>query len=309
MEQNLEKKRIKDEIRRLKAEQDAIILAHYYVEDDIQEIADFVGDSFALAKKAESITQKTIVFCGVLFMGESAKIINPDKKVIVPELSADCPMAHMITPERIEAFRKEHPGVAVVCYVNSTAEIKAVSDVCVTSSNAVNIVKKLENKEIFFVPDKHLGHFVAEQVPEKKVFVNEGFCPVHDSMKLEELLEQKVKHPEALVVIHPECSKELIEQADYAGSTKGILDFVKNSNTKEFIVLTEVGILYELRKNNPDKTFYFTKTLPVCQDMKKITLEKVLISLQKLEPEIIISEELARQASTSLKRMLELTKE
>ncbi len=300
---------IKQEIIRLKKEKDVLILAHYYVDGDVQEIADFVGDSFALAKRAETVEQQTILFCGVSFMGESAKILNPSKKVLLPDLLADCPMAHMVTTEQIAAMRREHPGIAVVCYVNSTAEIKAVSDVCVTSSNAVKIVKKLGNKEIYFVPDKHLGHFVAEQIPEKTIYFNDGFCPVHDAIKLSELTAEKEKHKGALVVIHPECSSELIALADYTGSTKEILEYVKSSASMEFIVLTEAGILYELQKNNPDKRFYFTESIPICNDMKKITLEKVYASLLTMEHEVIMTEELIREASASLMKMLQLAAE
>lgn len=211
-----------EEIKRLKKEKDVVVLAHYYVDGAVQEIADFVGDSYFLAKKAKEVTQQNILFCGVSFMGESAKILNPDKKVIMPDANADCPMAHMVAVQRIQEVKEQYPDVAVVCYVNSTAEIKSYSDVCVTSSNAVRVVEQLPNKQIFFVPDNNLARFVAKQLPEKEFIFNDGYCHVHKSMAKEDLLKAKENYPNALVLTHPECTEDVVEISDFVGSTSEI---------------------------------------------------------------------------------------
>lgn len=303
----MEEKR-KEEILRLKKEKDAVILAHYYVDGAVQSLADFVGDSYFLAKKATEVTEKNILFCGVTFMGESAKILNPDKRVVMADDTADCPMAHMVDIDRIAEVRQEYPGVAVVCYVNSTAEIKAYSDVCVTSSNALRIVRALPNKEIFFVPDENLGRYIASQVPEKKFIFNDGFCHVHTSIHKKELLRAKELHPDALVLAHPECKGEVLEISDFIGSTSEILNYAEASEAKEFIICTEMGIFYELRWKNPDKKFYSVGHRQFCPNMKKISLEKVLHALETLEPEVELNEERRIKASKPLSRMLELAK-
>lgn len=254
---------ITDEIKQLKKERNAVILAHYYVDPEVQDIADYIGDSYYLSKVAVELKEQTIVFCGVSFMGESAKILNPEKTVLMPDATADCPMAHMADRETIEKMREQYEDLAVVCYINSTAELKQYSDVCVTSANAVKIVKALPNKNIFFIPDKNLAHFIADQVPEKHFVYNEGFCPIHEKMMLEEVLEAKAQHPEALVLTHPECPKAILNVSDYIGSTSGIIDYAKNSACQEFIICTENGVRYKLEKENPEKQFYFTKTEPV----------------------------------------------
>ena len=297
-----------DDIKKLKEEKNAVILAHYYVAPEVQSIADYIGDSFYLSKIAVGLKEQTIVFCGVSFMGESAKILNPEKTVLMPDMSADCAMAHMATIEAIEKVRNEYDDVAVVCYINSTAELKEYSDVCVTSANAVNIVKKLPNKNIYFIPDKNLAHFVAEQVPEKNFIFNEGFCPVHEKMKVEEVMELKREHPEAKVLSHPECNPKIREISDYLGSTSGIIKYATEHKADEYIICTENGVLYELEKQNPDTTFYFTKTDPVCQDMKSITLEKIKNVLESYENEVLISEEKIEKSKKSLVRMLEYAK-
>ena len=222
---------MKKQIAELKKEKDAVILAHYYVMPEIQEIADYIGDSFFLSKKATELQNDKIVFCGVNFMGESAKLLNPSKHVYMPDMTADCPMAHMVTKEVVEEARAKYDDLAVVCYINSTAEIKSWSDVCVTSANAVKVVRNLPNKYILFIPDRNLAHFVAEQVPEKEFIYNEGFCPRHELMKASEIQERKEEHPEALVLVHPECNKEVVAMADYIGSTSGIINYAKNSET------------------------------------------------------------------------------
>ena len=243
---------ITDEIKKLKKEKDAVILAHYYVRPEVQDIADYIGDSFYLSRVATELTAKTIVFCGVSFMGESAKILNPEKTVLMPDLQADCSMAHMADIDRIKKVRETYEDVAVVCYINSTAELKEYSDVCVTSANAVKIVKKLPNKNIYFIPDRNLAHYIADQVPEKHFIFNEGFCPTHERMEADEVLKAKDEHPDALVLAHPECRQEILAIADYIGSTSGIINYATDSDRQEFIICTEEGVHYKLTQNNPD---------------------------------------------------------
>lgn len=297
-----------NKIRELKKQKNAIILAHYYAPAEVQRIADYVGDSFYLAKIAKSSTADVIVFCGVAFMGESAKILNPNKKVLMPDVSADCPMAHMVAEGRIKELREKYDDLAVVCYINSTAELKCQSDVCVTSSNAVKIVKALPNKNIFFIPDKNLGRYVAEQVPEKNVILNHGYCPIHVKVSLEEVLREKKSHPTALVLSHPECEENILNISDYIGSTAEIIDFAKQSEKDEFIICTEDGVEFELIKTNPNKKFYFTKTRPCCVDMKLNTLDNLLKVLETEENPIEIDEITREKALLPLNRMLELAK-
>lgn len=297
---------IKEEILRLKKEKNAVILAHYYVLPEVQDLADFVGDSFALAKKAKSIDASIIVFAGVSFMGESAKILNPDKKVLMPDLEADCPMAHMATLAKVQKMREEIDDLAVVCYVNSTAELKKVSDVCVTSSNAVDIVRKLPQKNIYFIPDRHLASFVQKLMPEKNVILNEGYCPTHHAMTTQDVQTAKQAHPQALVFVHPECPEEVVKLADYAGSTAGIIQAVKQSDAKEFIIGTEEGVLHELRKQNPEKTFYLLSENLVCEDMKKVTLEKLAQVLRDESNEVHLDEKTMEEAYKAMDTMLEM---
>lgn len=299
-------KNTKEKILKIKEEKNAVILAHFYAPAEVQEIADFVGDSFYLAKVAKDTKCDVIVFCGVSFMGESAKILNPEKTVIMPDSTADCPMAHMATKEKIEELRKEYDDLAVVCYVNSTVELKSYSDICVTSSNALNIVNKLPNKNIFFIPDKNLGRFVKENVKDKNIILNDGYCPIHDKISSDEVLEQKKKHPNALILAHPECNKEVSDTADYLGSTLDIIEFVKKDKNNEYIILTEEGVLFELKKNCPEKKFYFVKTTPVCKDMKLNTLENILKSLENLENEVKLDKETIDKAYKPLERMLNI---
>ncbi len=297
---------ITEEIRQLKKEKDAVILAHYYVSGEVQELADYIGDSFYLSKIAVSLKEKTIVFCGVSFMGESAKILNPKKTVLMPDMQADCAMAHMADEETIQKMREEYDDLAVVCYINSTAELKQYSDVCVTSANAVKIVKALPNRNIFFIPDRNLAHYVASQVPDKHFIYNEGFCPIHDTMELKEIEELKEIHPAAEILVHPECSQKVVEQADYVGSTSGIISYAKESRGREFIVCTEEGVRYMLEKENPEKAFHFTKTVPVCRDMKQITPAKIRHVLLTGENEVHMDSAMIAACQKPLKRMLEL---
>lgn len=296
------------EIKRLKEEKDVLILAHYYVDDEVQKIADCVGDSYFLSEKAVAAKEKVILFCGVSFMGESAKILNPDKLVLMPDVEADCPMAHMATAEKIQQIRKEYDDLAVVCYINSTAELKRHSDVCVTSSNAMKIVKALPNKNILFIPDENLGRYIASKVPEKNFIFNDGYCPVHKEIVKADVLAAKKKWPNAEVLAHPECTMEVLEEADYIGSTSGIIARAGQSDADEFIICTESGVFYELQKNNPDKTFHTAKEQQICPGMKMVTMEKVLETLKAMDQPVEMEETARQEAQKPLTKMLELAK-
>ena len=280
----------------------------------MQEIADYVGDSFFLAKVATTVKQQTILFCGVSFMGESAKILNPQKKVIMADNTADCPMAHMVDIDRIREVRRQYDDVAVVCYVNSTAKIKAESDVCVTSSNAVTIVKKLPNRNIFFIPDNNLARFVAKQVPDKHFIFNDGFCHVHKSIHSEDVAKAKELHPEALVLAHPECTEDTLALADFIGSTSQIIDYATTSPENVFIICTEMGVFFELMQKNPDKKFYSVGHRQFCPNMKKVRIEKVIEALENIDSDnynieyVNLDEDLRKAAEKPLSRMLELAK-
>jgi len=300
------KTHLKEQIFTLKKEKNAVILAHYYAPAEAQEVADYVGDSFYLAKIAKKSAAEMIVFCGVSFMGESAKILNPDKKVLMPDLRADCAMAHMVAKGKIEEMRKKYEDLAVVCYINSTAELKCQSDVCVTSSNAIKNVKALPNKNIFFIPDRNLGRYVASQVPEKNIIINDGCCPIHATITKEQLLEQKEQHPNAPILIHPECEPELLELSDFIGSTAELIDYVASSPLDEFIICTEDGVDYKLVTDNPCKKFFYPNPRPCCADMKLNTLENILSVLEKEDREVFVDETVAKKAWKPLDRMLEL---
>lgn len=297
---------IENEIARLKEEHHAVILAHYYVPAEVQRIADYVGDSFYLSKKAKETDAQTIVFAGVRFMGESAKILNPKKRVLMPDDTADCPMAHMITAEAIAEMRRKYDDLAVVCYVNSTAEIKACSDVCVTSSNAVKIVRKLPQHHIFFIPDKNLAYYVGTQVPEKHIIYNDGYCPRHNGIQPDVVQACKHQHSNALFLAHPECPRSVLELADYIGSTSGIIEYAGRSDADEFIIGTEDGVMYELTTRYPGKVFYSVMEHQSCEDMKKVTLEKVLQCLKDGTGEITLADDVREKALRPLDYMLEL---
>ena len=297
---------MKEKILQLKKEKNAVILAHYYAPAEAQEVADYVGDSFYLAKIAKKSTADIIVFCGVSFMGESAKILNPDKKVLMPDLTADCPMAHMVKPGQIQKMREKYEDLAVVCYINSTAELKCQSDVCVTSSNAIKIVRALPNKNIFFIPDRNLGRYVASQVPEKNIIINSGYCPIHASITVEQLKKVKAEHPNAPILIHPECEPELLEISDYIGSTAELIDYVADSPLDEFMICTEDGVDYKLITDNPEKKFYYPNPHPCCADMKLNTPQNILSVMEKEDKEVFVDEEVAMNAWKPLDRMLEL---
>ena len=295
-----------DKIQELKKERDAVILAHYYVNDEVQAIADYIGDSFYLSKIATTIEAKTILFCGVTFMGESAKILNPEKTVIMPDMMADCPMAHMVDIEKIHKIRRDYEDLAVVCYINSTAELKTYADVCVTSSNAVKIVEALPNQHIYFIPDENLGRYVSSQIPDRHIIFNDGFCHVHKSITAENIKKAKEVHKDAQILVHPECTPDVIALADYVGSTSGIIDFATESDEEEFIIGTEMGVLYELKLKNPNKRFYSVGHRQFCPNMKRITLEKVADALEHMSNVIELDEETRIQAEKPLQRMLEL---
>lgn len=299
---------MRNRIEALKKEKNAVIMAHYYAPAEVQEIADYVGDSFYLAKVAKESDAEVIVFCGVNFMGESAKILCPDKKVLMPDLTADCPMAHMVKEGKIDEMRDRFSDLAVVCYINSTADLKCQSDICVTSSNAVKIVRALPNKNIFFIPDRNLGRFVAAEVPEKNIILNDGCCPIHAAVTAASVKALKAQYKDALVLCHPECEPEVVSLADFSGSTAEIIDFAKESNNKEFIVCTEEGVAFKLRSDNPDKKFYFPSPCPVCKDMKFNTVENVLRVLETEENQVEVDFNKRMGSLLPLERMLELGK-
>ena len=295
-----------EKINNLKKEKNAIILAHYYAPPEAQALADYVGDSFFLAKKAKESECDTIVFCGVKFMGESAKILNPQKTVLMPDISADCPMAHMATKEKILELKKKYKDLAVVCYINSTAELKALSDICVTSSNAVDIVTKLPEENIYFIPDKNLGRYVKETVTTKNIILNDGYCPVHEKICINEVLRQKELHPQAKILAHPECNDEICKIADFLGSTLDIINYAKKDSCREYIILTEIGVQYQLSINNPEKRFYFVETVPVCADMKLNTPENILKVLTTGKNEVKLNNLTNNDALLPLDRMLNI---
>lgn len=294
------------ELQELKERADAVVLAHYYVDGTVQAMADYVGDSYYLAKVAAQSEKSTIVFCGVRFMGESAKILNPSRRVLLPDGRADCPMAHMAKTEDVRRLRAEIPGLAVVCYINSTAALKAESDVCVTSSNALKIVSALPNKDILFIPDDNLGHYIAARLPEKRFHYLGGHCPVHAVVLAQDVESEKLARPAAKVLTHPECRGEVRALSDFVGSTAEIISFAEKSDSKEFILCTEPGVLYELSRRCPGKVFY--PVTPVCADMKFITPEEVLACLRGDGFEVTMSAEDMDAARRPLERMLELAK-
>jgi len=296
-------KKIISRINELKEKNNAIILAHNYQLPEIQDIADFLGDSLDLAKKAQKTDAENIIFCGVDFMAESAKILNPNKNVIIPDIDARCPMAAMVKPDELLKVKKQHPDAKLVSYINTTAEIKAISDVCCTSSNGVSVVKHMPDKKIIFVPDQNLGAYIQCFVPEKEMIFWPGFCSTHHKIRKKDVLELKKQHPNAIVLVHPECRPEVIDVADFAFSTNGMVNYAKKSDYNEFIIVTEKELCYRLQNENPDKNFYPIKHA-ICPNMKKITLEKVLNSLETLEPKIALSEKIMKDAKKPLENMM-----
>jgi quinolinate synthase len=295
-----------DRLLKLKREKNAVILAHNYQIDEVQDIADFVGDSLQLSIEASRVKADIIIFCGVHFMAETAKIISPGKKVIIPDPDAGCPMADMITAKELSALKEKHPGAIVVCYVNTSARVKAESDICCTSSNAVKVVNSIpEDKEIIFVPDKYLGSFVTSRTGRKMILWN-GYCPTHMLISLKAITEIKNEHPDAIILVHPECRTDVAEAADEVLSTGQMLSFVSSSPKKEFIIGTEIGILHRMKKENPDKIFYPALNHTICPNMKLINIEKILWSLEEEKDEVTIDPEIIKKARLAIEKMLEL---
>ncbi len=295
---------LQQEVLRLKKEKNALILAHYYVPLEVQDVADAVCDSFAMAQKAVRAENDLIVICGVRFMGESAKILSPSKTVLLPSLDAGCPMADMVTPEDVLRLRAEHPGAKVMCYVNSSAAVKAVSDVCCTSSSALRIAKKLDCEEIIFVPDVHLGSFVAAKVPEKKFWLHDGFCPTHHKISEADVLAAKRAHPGAVFTVHPECKTDVVKYGDLVGSTAEILDFARKTETDEILIGTESEIVARLKRELPGKKIYGVGSSFVCPNMKKVTLEALYECLRDEKYKVELPEDELRLARESLDRMV-----
>ncbi|MEA4848814.1 MAG: quinolinate synthase NadA [Clostridiaceae bacterium] len=295
-----------DEILRLKKERNAIILAHNYQVPEVQDVADIVGDSYSLSEHAADTDSDVIVFCGVHFMAESAKILSPDKTVLLPVKDAGCPMADMVTAPRLQEMKARYPDAAVVCYVNSSAEVKAESDICCTSSNAVKVVESIKNKQVIFVPDENLGSYVASKVKDKEIILWKGFCITHRRVKVEEVHKIKQLYPNAKILMHPECVPEVLKLADFVGSTAGIIKHAGEIPEKDIIIGTEEGVLHLLKKQNPDKNFYLLSTGLICTNMKKTRLEDVRNSLLHMQHEIHVDETIRLKALKSLERMLKI---
>lgn len=294
---------------KLKKERSAVIIAHNYQRDEVQEIADITGDSLALSQAVVRTDEEVIVFCGVHFMAESAAILNPEKKVLLPVEEAGCPMADMIDVQRLKEKKTEYPDAAVVCYVNSSAAVKAESTICCTSSNAIDVVRSLTNKRIIFVPDKNLGRYVQSLVRDKEIILWQGFCPTHIRLTDKEVKQAKEAYPEAEFIAHPECQPNVLELADHICSTGGMFKYVRKSLCKEFIIGTECGMLYRLRKENPDKQFFIPSERLVCPNMKKTTLGWVLHSLENMEYKVVVPEDIRIKAQDALDRMLAISGE
>jgi quinolinate synthase len=298
--------KLKEKIANLRNKRNAVILAHNYQRAEVQDIADFTGDSLELSQRAASTNAEVIVFCGVHFMAETASILCPDRKVLLPDIGAGCPMANMITVERLLEKKKEYPSAIVVCYVNSSADVKAESDICCTSANAVQVVEKYaDNREVIFIPDQYLGHFVASKT-KKRMILWPGFCPTHVKIQPQDIIRLRSDYPDAKVVVHPECKPEVIALADEALSTSGMIRYAQKTAVKDVIVGTELDIIHRLKKENPTKRFIPASEKAVCPNMKKITLEKVLWALEELAPEIKVPEAIRIRAKAAVDRMLEV---
>lgn len=302
----MDKAQIIQKINKLKKEKNAIVLAHTYQNIEIDEVADFSGDSLYLSRQAAAANADIIVFAGVYFMAETAKILSPDKTVLLPNLSAGCAMADKINAAQLREFKKNHPGLPVVCYVNSTAEVKAESDICCTSANALNVVKSLNAKEVLFVPDKHLGAYAQSQIEGVKVITYPGFCPVHHAITVDDIKDKKLLYPDAKVMVHPECPDAVTQTADFVGSTTAIIKAVKQSKAQEFIIVTEKGVVQRLERDCPDKKFVLINEKAVCETMKLLHLEDILRSLENNEYEIKVDEKIAARALKSIDRMISI---
>lgn len=294
-------------INKLKKEKNAIILAHCYQNIEIDEVADYIGDSLYLSREAAKTDADMIVFAGVYFMAETAKILSPNKKVLIPKQDAGCLMADMIDIEKIKNFKSLYPGIPVVCYVNSTAAVKSECDICCTSANAVNIVKSLGVKKVLFVPDKNLGHFVASKTEGTEVICYDGYCPIHHCLSVEDIKKQKALYPDAKVLVHPECINSVLNMADYVGSTTGIMKYVKESDDKEFIIVTEIGVVERLKRDYPDKNIIHIAEKAVCDNMKKIKLIDIYNSLKDETFEVKVSDSLIKSAYKPIEKMISIS--
>ncbi len=299
----MEQTEIKQQIRQLLDEKNALLLAHNYQRDEIQEIADIGGDSLALAMAAAETDKDVIVFCGVHFMAESAAILAPEKTVLLPRLDAGCPMADMVDADGLREMKARHPGATVVTYVNSTAAVKAESDICCTSSNAVNVVNSLDAEEVLLVPDRNLARYIEART-NKVCHIWDGYCPTHERLDVEDIERARQDHPDALFMAHPECPPAILEIADHICSTSGMYEYANKSDAQKFIVGTEMGILYRLRKENPEKEFILPTSKLICPNMKLTSLEDVLHSLQTMSPQVTVAEEMREKAKLTLDRML-----
>lgn len=295
---------IRQAIRGLLKERNAVLLAHNYMRDEVQEIADITGDSLQLSMEAAKTAADVIVFCGVHFMAESAAILSPDKTVLLPRPDAGCPMADMVDVTGLQALKAQHPGVPVVTYVNSTAAVKAESDICCTSANAVSVVKSLNEQQLIFAPDRNLGRWIARFVPDKQFIYWDGYCPTHERMTVEAVLQKKAEHPDALFICHPECAPGVSALADHVCSTSGMYDYCAKSPASKFIIGTEAGILFKLRQDNPNKEFVLATPALVCPNMKLTSLEDVLLALQTMQPAVRVPEEVRLKAKAALDKML-----
>ena len=304
---NQPKENLIKEILSWKEKREAIILAHVYQTGEIQDIADFTGDSLFLSQQAAKTQAKVIVFCGVQFMAETASILSPEKIILLPEIKAGCPLSDMAPIEKVKKKLKELPKVAIISYVNSSAVVKSLSDYCCTSANAVQVVQAIPaERDILFIPDKNLADFTARKA-KRNIIPWQGYCPVHNILTKEDVVKIKKLHPKALLLVHPECRPEVCNLAEYIGSTRGIIEFASNNPAKEYIIGTELGIFHPLKKNNPNKQFFPASEKMICKDMKLITLEKVIHSLKKLEPRIIVPENIRKKSLKALNRMIEIT--
>lgn len=292
------------EINKLRREKNAVIVAHNYQIDEVQDLADVVGDSFRLSQYCASSDYQTVVFCGVHFMAESAKILSPEKTILLPEIDAGCPMADMVTAEALREEKKKYPNAATVCYINSSAAVKAECDICCTSSNALRVIRSLPQKEILFVPDQNLGHYIAQQVPEKIIHLWRGFCVTHHRYKASDAEAARRLHPDALLLVHPECRPEVVQMADFTGSTAEIIAYVQKSTHQKFLIGTEMGVLHKMAGENPDKVFYMLSQGFLCPNMKKTSVSSVYQALKQMRYEITVDRKVAEGARKALEAML-----
>ena len=299
---------LKEKINKIKREKNAIVLAHSYQNVEIDEVADFVGDSLYLSRKAQETDADIIVFAGVYFMAQTAKIISPDKKVLLPNINAGCLMADMINYEQMLDFKSKHPNIPTVCYINSTAEVKAECDISCTSSNALKIVKSLNSPQVLFLPDANLGKWVESKLNKVQVITYDGNCPIHNCITPDDILLVRKKHPDAKILIHPECKPSVSKLGDYVGSTSGIIEFVRKSKDKQFVIVTEKGVVDRLKRDYPDKTFIMIKSNMLCESMKFTTLEDILYSLQHEVNEITLDEKVRQRSARCIERMLKVSR-